>query len=158
MANLQFIKNLFRTKLQNILHTETINLNIIEHFRVFCSYSTKLDSSYLSLPQVDIDPIGEYSVSGNNPWDPEANYFGSLSITNDGSQYRAVWRIGFSGDGHSGVGIYASGYLSLVFSYMDAGNKYYGKVIYAVMQDRLLGLWAEPGTQVTGTEVCLRKS
>lgn len=159
MALLQFISRLFRSKLQNILHTETTADNIVEHFRIFSLYKCSSENNEQDdfQPHADVHPSGEYSVGGNNPWDGASRYFGSLSISADGTICRGVWRIGFTGTGHSGNGIFAHGYLCLNFTYWDEGMPFSGKVIYAVQPKKLNGLWAEHGNNLCGRELCLRK-
>lgn len=161
MLDFQCLARLFRTKLQNILHSETTAHTIAEQYDYFRSHSTiNIDANTdTAAPcSFEIHPAGEYSVSGTNPWDCESTYFGSLRITQEGTGYRAQWQIGFSGDGQSGSGFCAGGMLCISFIYYDEGKRYGGKVIYKVLSDRLIGFWAEHGEENTGSEICLKKS
>lgn len=159
MPLLSFIRRLFRSKLQNILHTETTEANIVEHFNIFLQHArAAADGEHDDFhPHTGTVPTGEFSVGGSNPWDSASQYFGSLSITADGRTCSAVWRIGFSGAGHRGSGLFAHGYLCLNFTYWDEGTPFSGKVIYAVQRDRLNGLWVEQGNRLCGRELCKRK-
>lgn len=159
MPLLPFVRSLFRSKLQNILHTETTEANIIEHFLIFsqqaCAPADGETDDFQ--PHPDALPSGEYSVGGTNPWDSASQYFGSLSVSADGPACKGVWRIGFTAAGHHGKGIFAHGYLCLNFTYWDQGMPFSGKVIYAVQRERLNGLWFEKGSKLCGRELCGRK-
>jgi hypothetical protein len=85
-------------------------------------------------------PVGTFAVTGDN-------YTGTVTVTQTGQTYNAVWQIG--NERFRGVGIFQNGNLSFGFT----GQRQSGVVIYSQVSPGVWqGVYAFLGEQQTHTE------
>ena len=91
------------------------------------------------------DPVGHYSVKGQNP--SKAMYNGHVSVTKKGETYDVVWKIG--GETITGVGISVENNFSVAYQ----SGKDVGLAVYQKNPDGTwLGLWTIEGAGRVGLE------
>ena len=96
------------------------------------------------------DPVGRYSVQGNNPGN-KSPYSGTATVERTGETFRVTWDIGnqtFIGTGIGGDKGFAVSYRS--------GNLT-GLAIYGAKGDNWDGVWAFSGGEDLGSEVWTRQ-
>ncbi len=90
------------------------------------------------------DPVGRYSVSGNNPGKESSTYSGSVNVQRTGDTYSVTWQI--SGQTFVGTGIGTKDFLAVSYR---SGNQT-GLALYAQQAD---GSWVGVWTYADGRQI-----
>jgi hypothetical protein len=90
------------------------------------------------------DPVGRYSVRGNNPGDESRTYSGSVRVERTGDTYRVTWDIG--NQSFIGTGIGSQDFLAV--SYRSGSQT--GLALYAQQRD---GSWTGVWTYSDGRRI-----
>jgi len=96
------------------------------------------------------DPVGSYSVSGNNPGGG-SKYSGTVTVEKTGQTYRVIWIVG--GTRYVGTGIGDKDFLAVSYK---AGNDT-GLALYGADGGNWAGVWTYAGGRQIGAEVWKRE-
>lgn len=137
----RYLKKIFSFTTKN--EVEPLLQENIQHLFESWSLEVGIPCAPSSLNLLAKDVAGNYAISGNNASCSEASYFGSLSLKPKGKLLKAYWEIGHSKTPQHGFGFVKGDLIALDFYYVEEGVRYYGQVIYRVVNDRLVGFWRE---------------
>jgi hypothetical protein len=104
----------------------------------------------LSAATAFADPVGSYSVVGNNPGGG-SEYRGTVTVEKTGQTYRVVWVV--AGTRYIGTGIGNKDFIAVSYK---AGNDT-GLALYGAEGEDWQGVWTFSGGRQIGTEVWKRE-
>jgi hypothetical protein len=104
----------------------------------------------LSAATAFADPVGSYSVVGNNPGG-SSEYRGTVTVEKTGQTYRVVWVV--AGTRYIGTGIGNKDFIAVSYK---AGNDT-GLALYGAEGEDWQGVWTFSGGRQIGTEVWKRE-
>jgi hypothetical protein len=115
-------------------------------------------NNFLPILDTEIDPCGNYSVVGYNPFDSEKNegYTGLLSITKKNDVFYAYWVI--QRQKFKGVGMLVGRFIGFNFMEIDGAYDQNGIVIYNFISENMIrGYWTGFDASQIGQEEGRRK-
>lgn len=96
------------------------------------------------------DPVGSYSVAGNNPGGG-SKYGGTVTVETTGQTYRVIWIVG--GTRYVGTGIGDKDFLAVPYK-ADSDT---GLALYGADGGKWAGVWTYAGGHQIGAEVWKRE-
>ena len=97
------------------------------------------------------DPVGSYSVVGNNPGSG-SKYRGTVTVEKTGQTYRVIWVV--AGTRYVGTGIGDKEFIAVSYK---AGSNDTGLALYGADGDDWQGVWTYSNGRQIGTEVWTRE-